>query len=271
MEKKTLYVSDLDGTLLRGNQRTSEYTNRVINSLAAQGIIFSYATARSIFTSSIVTKGLDAKIPVITYNGVFIIDNQTHETIESCFLDGYVYTLLKELFAADIYPTVYAIIDGKERFSNYPAKSSKGTLDFIASRNDERKRIVDSEMELIEGKIFYITCIESPERIRPFFDKYKEKYHCVYQTDIYSGEQWLEIMPKNATKASAIERLKNITQCDYVVVFGDGINDLEMFRIADECYATANAVTELKEIATGVIDSNDNDGVARWLEKNAKR
>ena len=42
---KTLYVSDLDGTLLRSNETTSDYTNEVINRLTVQGMIFSYATA----------------------------------------------------------------------------------------------------------------------------------------------------------------------------------------------------------------------------------
>lgn len=268
MEKRTLYISDLDGTLLRSNQRTSEYTNHVIHSLSEKGMVFSYATARSIITASTVTEGLEAKIPVITYNGSFIVDNQTHEMIDSSFLDADIYLVLKELFSGGIYPLVYAIIDGKERYSNYPAKSSKGTLDFVTSRNDVRKRLVDSEEELIQGNIFYIICIEAPEKIKPFYEKYKNKYHCVYQTDIYSGEQWLEIMPKNATKASAIQRLKEITGCNYVVAFGDGVNDIEMFECADECYAMANAVLELKKIATKVIDSNDNDGVAHWLDEN---
>lgn len=40
MKNKTLYVSDLDGTLLRSNQTTSEYTNEVINSLTEKGIVF---------------------------------------------------------------------------------------------------------------------------------------------------------------------------------------------------------------------------------------
>ena len=42
---KTLYVSDLDGTLLNSSQTTSEYTNNVINALADKGVLFSYATA----------------------------------------------------------------------------------------------------------------------------------------------------------------------------------------------------------------------------------
>ena len=111
----------------------------------------------------------------------------------------------------------------------------------------------------------YTTCIETPKKIKLFYDKYKDIYHCVYQKDIYSDEQWLEIMPKEVTKASAVQKLKQITQSDYVVVFGDGLNDLEMFEVADECYAMANAEPELKASATEIIESNDNDGVARWL------
>ena len=52
------------------------------------------------------------------------------------------------------------------------------------------------------------------------------------------------------------------------MVFGDGINDLEMFEVADECYAMSNAEPELKAAATKIIESNDNDGVARWLAEN---
>lgn len=72
---KTLYVSDLDGTLLRSDERTSDYTNHVINQVTAKGMLFSYATARSWITARKVTKGIDAKIPLITYNGAFIVDN----------------------------------------------------------------------------------------------------------------------------------------------------------------------------------------------------
>ena len=53
--------------------------------------------------------------------------------------------------------------------------------------------------------------------------------------------------------------------CDKVVSFGDGKNDISMFDVSDECYAVENADPELKRRATAVIESNDNDGVARWL------
>ena len=51
-----------------------------------------------------------------------------------------------------------------------------------------------------------------------------------------------------------------------VVAFGDSVNDMPMFRVADEAYAVGNALEELKNIATGVIGRNEDDAVARFLE-----
>ena len=121
--------------------------------------------------------------------------------------------------------------------------------------------------DLYVGETFYILCIDEHSKLAPFYEKYKDKFHCVFQTDIYSGDVWLEIMPKSATKANALAELKRMLDCR-LVVFGDGKNDMDMFEIADECYAVENAVPELKAMATAVIGGNDSDGVARWLESN---
>ncbi|HHV60637.1 MAG TPA: HAD hydrolase family protein [Clostridiaceae bacterium] len=82
---KTLYVSDLDGTLLRSDQRISGYSCSVINSLVEKGMKFTYATARSIVTAEKVTEGLNAAMPLIVYNGVFVIDNLSRKILCSNF------------------------------------------------------------------------------------------------------------------------------------------------------------------------------------------
>jgi len=267
----SLYVSDLDGTLLRSNEATSEYTNQVINSLVEKGMIFSYATARSLITAKKVTKGIQAKIPLIVYNGAFVIDNATEEILMANYFDDSIYSLLEELFHHGIYPIVYAYIDGKEKFSFVPQLCTKGMKMFLESRKgDIRTNAVDSVAELKQGSIFYITCIDEPEKLTPLYEKFKDKYHCVFQRDIYTNEQWLEIMPLETSKSNAIKQLQAKLHCDKLVVFGDGKNDIDMFQMADEAYAVENAHEELKQYATKVILSNDEDGVAKWLEKNIK-
>jgi hydroxymethylpyrimidine pyrophosphatase-like HAD family hydrolase len=69
---KTLYVSDLDGTLLQSDETLSSFSIQTINHLVSQGMLFSYATGKSIVTASRVTSGLSHRIPVILYNGAFI-------------------------------------------------------------------------------------------------------------------------------------------------------------------------------------------------------
>jgi len=265
----TLYVSDLDGTLLRSNEATSEYTNQVINSLVDKGMIFSYATARSLITAKKVTKGIEAKIPLIVYNGAFVIDNITEDILIANYFDESVHSVLEDLFSNSVYPIVYAYINGKERFSVVREMCTKGMNVFLESRKgDIRTNAVNALSKLKEGDIFYITCIDEPEKLKPLYDKYKDKYHCVYQTDIYTNEQWLEIMPLEASKSNAIKQLRTMLDCEKLIVFGDGKNDIDMFQMADESYAVANAHEELKKLATDVILSNDDDGVARWLEVN---
>ncbi len=267
-----LYVSDLDGTLLRSNEATSEYTNQVINSLVDKGMIFSYATARSFITAKKITKGMNAKIPLIVYNGAFVIDNVTEKILIANYFDDSVQSVLDDLFRNDVCPIVYAFINGKEKFSFVREKCTQGMNVFLESRKgDIRTNEVSYLSELKEGNIFYITCIDEPQKLKPLYEKYKDNYHCVYQTDIYTNEQWLEIMPLEASKSNAIKQLKEMLNCDRVIAFGDGKNDIDMFQMADESYAVANAHEDLKKYATDVILSNDEDGVAHWLEVNYEK
>lgn len=270
IKMKTLYVSDLDGTLLRSDETTSDYTNQIINSLIDEGMIFSYATARSFHTSHKVTKGLNAKIPLIIYNGAMVVDNNDGSFLIKNFFGEDVKCVMEDLFQNNIYPITYAFIDGEEKFSYIREKCTEGMKQFVDSRkNDKRDHPVQEETDLCKGEMFYITCIDEKEKLEPLYNKYKDKYHCVFQVDIYTDYQWLEIMPKTASKANAIKQLKEQLRCDKLVVFGDGKNDIDMFELADEAYAVENAVDELKAIATEVIGSNNDDGVAKWLSENS--
>lgn len=265
---KTLYVSDLDGTLLRSNQRTSDFTNRTINELVDNGMLFSYATARSYIAAMPVTEGLDARIPLIVYNGVMVVDNVDGSILFCHYLQEEAHRLLDELMEQDIYPIVFSMIDGVEKMSYVPSKISAETQRFIDMRDgDIRMHPVDDPQRLHDGDIFDITCIDKFDKLTPFYEKCKDHYQTIFQLDIYTNDPWLEILPKGTSKANAIKEVAQYYHCDKVIVFGDGMNDIEMFKMADEAYAVENAVPELKEIATGIIAGNNDDAVAKWLKE----
>lgn len=268
--KKTLYVSDLDGTLLSGGQAVSAFTAQAINDLVGAGMLFSYATARSFWTASVITETITANIPVIVYNGAFIINNLTGERL---YADYFTRKEAEEIFGQlqqnGIDPIVYAVIDGAEKFSYLPARINAHTKAFLDTRRgDSRDRPVERLENLLDGAPFYFTCIGAETPLSAVYAALRTQYSCVYQKEIYSGMPWLEIMPPSVSKANAALRRKELLGAERVVSFGDGKNDIPLFMVSDECYAVENADIQLKEIATGIIESNECDGVAKWLLKN---
>lgn len=269
---RTLYVTDLDGTLLNTHDRINPYSIEVINSLVERGMLFTYATARSLVSASVVAQGLSTNIPVIAYNGALIIHPKSREILSSIHFTREETDRVKGILEQHhISPLVYSYVNDAEKVSWVRGKENEGIRHYLSRRQgDKRLRLLETEEGLYDGKVFYFTCIGEREQMLPAYQLLSRdpRYTCTLQQELYRKEYWFEIMPKKATKADAIRKLKEIWNCDRIISFGDAINDIPMFEISDECYAVKNAVNELKKIATGIVGSNDEDGVAEWLEKN---
>ncbi len=269
MAEKTLYVSDLDGTLLRSDQRLSDYTIRTVHALVERGMLFTYATARSLVTASRVTAGLDVRIPAAVYNGSFLMDPRTgRRLLSNTFSPADAAEILDALRGHGVYPIVYTFLGEQEKFLYCPEHVTRGMrMQLDSRRGDVRETPVPTPDGLCQGEIFHFACIDEEEKLLPLYEQFRERFSCVYQRDLYSGEQWLEFQPRGASKAQAILTLKEYLGCERIVCFGDGKNDIPLFRIADERCAVANADEELKRMADHILEANDSDGVARWLEK----
>lgn len=269
--EKTLYVTDLDGTLLNKNDRIPPKSIKIINDLVEKGMLFTYATARSLVSASVVTAGLSTKIPVIAYNGAFIFQPKSAEILsQENFCREEMNDAIDIIRTNSIYPLVYSFVDGVEKVSWISGQENEGIKRYLSLRKgDRRLRPVSDSEELYQGEIFYFTCIGEKDELQPIYDILSKdtRYRCTIQQELYRPEYFCEIMPAGATKAHAIQKLKKIWNCNKIVSFGDAVNDIPMFEISDECYAVENAVAELKAVATGIIDSNENDGVANWLKE----
>lgn len=267
--QNTLYVSDLDGTLLGPQGRVTDFTARVINRLVDRGVRFTYATARSLYSSGAVTQGLTKRLPVILYNGAFARWADTGEDVASLgFSTAQRQAVEKILESRGLSPLVYTVDGGAERVRWVPGKETPGVARYLESRQGDPRLLPAQEASLYEGEVFYFTCIGRREELLPAWEALRrEEGACaLLQEEIYQpGEFWLEVMPAGATKANGARRLKEGLGCSSMVCFGDGLNDLPLLRAADHACAVANAVPELRAAADEVIPSNAQDGVAKWL------
>ena len=271
MDVKTLYVSDLDGTLMRNDLSISDFSIGVINELAEKGFAFTYATARSINSAREITGRLNLKLPVITRNGAVLADNNTGKYLEKAVFTGAEVKLLKELIPE--LPRcgfVSCFIDDDMIKAYVPTEHTKCFQAYLDYYKDDRAKTEVADFDgMFCGVPGYVTLISDKEDLDPIYERVRSYpgWECIFQKDIYREEYWLEICPQNCTKAKSVLKLKEKYGFERVVVFGDSVNDLPMFKTADEAYAVANAIDELKAAATAVIGSNEEDAVALFLKE----
>lgn len=257
---------------MRDDKSVSEKTVMILNRLIDRGLPITYATARSLGSASAITKAIHFSLPVILRNGTNIADPQTGEEIERALFPAEKIQAIRQCIGeAKIPGYVTAYIRGEEKTLYLANLLNEGFQAYLDDHtNDKRLQAVQTIDELYVGEICYFTFIAKREELDSLYERVKDKreWNCVYQKDTYRSEFWLEICPKDATKAKAVQRVQKKCGCERVVVFGDSLNDISMFQIADEAYAVANAVEGLKKVATGVIGDNNADGVAKWLWQN---
>ncbi len=276
MTNKTLYVSDLDGTLMRSDIKISDHTVKTINGLIDKGVAFTYATARSIDSAREITQDLKIKLPVITRNGSVLADNITGKSMEiTVFRDEDIRMIRKLIPELPSHGFVSCYIGDKMIKTYADTEHTEGLDDYIGFYKDDPRMVKVPDMEgMFTGRPGYVTLISSKEDLEPVYERVKDHdgWECLFQKDTYRDEYWIELCPKGCTKAKKILQLKEEYGFDRVIVFGDSLNDLPMFSIADESYAVSNALDEVKAAATAVIGSNNDDAVADFImhkEKNS--
>ena len=98
--KKVLYLSDLDGTLLTKDARLSDYAVKTLTRLLDQGVLFSFATARTGESALKIMKELPLKVPAILMNGVLIYNFETQEFVSRQYLEKDAVQTVKQLLRA---------------------------------------------------------------------------------------------------------------------------------------------------------------------------
>ncbi len=266
----TLYITDLDGTLLDNDKRVPEHAAKTLNSLIANGVKISYATARSFNSAAPLLRNVRFSCPCAVYNGVFIIDPKSGERLYGRGFSENAAGFARDFFTREkILPIVYSFINGEYKIS-YIESSSPAVQAYIsAHEGDPRMRKARDIDELFEGEIFYFTVIRE-EKLPIICSTFgeNEDFSINVQKDTYDNSIWHEIYDGGCSKAAAARRLKELLGAEELVCFGDNVNDIPMIEAADVGVAVENACGELKSCADFVIEVG---GVADFIERHERR
>jgi Cof subfamily protein (haloacid dehalogenase superfamily) len=261
-----LIAIDMDGTLLRDDKSISDRTKTAIKEAREKGVTVVLATGRPIegvYKSLKELEMLTEKDYVLSYNGALVQKTKSKEVISKVTLFGedlhYIYEISKELGV-----NFHAFVEKKGLLT---PKNSKYT-EVEASINDID--IIINDFNEIENDevVIKVMMIDEPEILGSAFEKLPNDVFDKY-TVVRSTPYFLEFLNKNANKGLGLQLLAKHLEIkqEEIMAFGDAENDKHMIEYAGMGVAMGNAFDEIKDIANYVTDSNNEDGIAKAIEK----
>jgi len=274
---KSLYISDLDGTLLDRSGEVSPRTAEGLRKLIDAGIAFTVASARSYFSIRKLFGDLELQLPIIEFNGAFITDFKTGEHLE---INSLGQDLGEELFDRVLTfgqrPFVCSF-DGREDCLHYDQLINPGMIWYEQRRReagDTRLRHTPELRRTMAEQVVSLTVMDQDESaVRRLRDELYRTYgdglqlYC-YENEYAKGTFWLTIHHQRASKHIAMQSLRDRwAPGAETVAIGDNFNDVMMLTHADRAIAVDNAVAEIRALAHSVIDHHGEDSVVRFLEQ----
>lgn len=265
---KPLFISDLDGTLLNERGVLDAQTVDLIHRLTAAGHWFSIATARSAASAGKFLEQLRLPIPVVLMNGVVLYHPMTKEYVHVEAIPPQAAEQALGVFARGGRLPYRFSFDGQHFSVEYRFLYHPADREFARQRQTLYHRFEAVDEYEAGRNVVYLAALDRWEVLFPIVRELRAlpEVSVTFYQDAYEEGMWFcECFSHRASKAVGARNLQRMLGADRLVAFGDNTNDIPLFEQADECYAVANGVEQLKSLATDIIGSNREQGVARYL------
>ena len=284
-----LVAIDLDGTMLNSYGMVTENTKQVIKNTINKGTEVIIASGRPIDSIKTIAKEIGSENYFIAGNGALIYDIKKDEIIYEKFMNKQ--KVLEIIKICEENSISYNIYTEKTII----AKGLKYNVLYYYKENLKKEENKKTNITIVEDVYEYIKNLENEkflkitvcDETKSVFNSIIRKLRTVEDIDVLDvlhmsrkmikqGTEdvlieyyYTEISLKDVDKWNAIEYLANKMNIskDEIIAIGDNINDKEMIENAKVGIAMGQSTPVITEIADFVTTNNNEDGVAKALEK----
>ncbi len=269
----SILALDLDGTLLNGEKHISARNRVALQKAADLGHFIVPATGRAL--NAMPKEVLEQPFVryVISINGACVSDQQTGEILYRCEIP--LDAALGVLDFAKRYDCM------RDVYWNHTGWTNRAYFENLRYYNSDEEvvRLIQVTRNPIEDIEAFLKekqapvqkvqlCFRSMDERSQAWKEIEEHFPEIVVTSSFRNN--LELNAKGADKGLALMYLADHLGVDRTdtFAFGDSTNDLAMLRAAGTGVVMGNAADRIKENADAVTDTNENDGVAKFIEEN---
>ena len=262
---KAIFI-DIDGTLRDSNRKLSSRTINAIKRITDKGILVILCSGRPRKYTEQISKECFASKYIITSSGGMIYDYEENKVLYVNEMNKEALIKLYEIANPEDVRFIMNVGEGrvvnKVKHANQEIQLDEDIKDFVYNNPVVQCTIADSDFDKIKNLIPKIDKVENVE----IKNRHKSLLDDKFKDD---KTVFCDIANINSNKGNAVKKLLkilNISKEDTIAI-GDDNNDLSMFEQVGYRVAVDNAIDIVKEEADEITLSNDEDGVAVFLEK----
>ncbi|ENH96166.1 HAD superfamily hydrolase [Gracilibacillus halophilus YIM-C55.5] len=262
---KHLIALDLDGTLLTDDKTISDYTKKIIRLAIEEGHIVVIATGRPHRSSTLYYEELGLQTPMVNFNGAYIHHPTDHkwDILHSPLPLRNAQQIIQTCYDLEV-GNIFAEVQDQIFLDRYDQE----IIDvFVEPNNKELITIGSLKNELTNDPTSLL--IHPNNHQVETLRQYLDDQHASIIEHRKWGVPWdvIEIVRKGINKSVGLHKIAHYFHIpsDRIIAFGDEDNDLEMIDYAGVGVAMENAIPELKQVANYETNSNQADGIGRFL------
>ena len=275
MTRYKIIALDIDGTLLNSCGRVPDRTNKTIHRAAEEGLVILVVTGRRFFTAK--QRVLQLELPnmlLAVHNGA-ILKQLSGELLYHRLLPRdtaqQAVEVSKEI---GLCPVVFAGTDDEATVlvEDYGGKLDSWERGYL-KENQRFLREVDNLSTNLPDDVIEVICVVPTANLHRLAEIFEERLNGqvkpIVVTTADSQRAFIGLTSPDVSKREPLRFLaekENIDRTE-IIAIGDNYNDLEMLEFAGVGVVMENAVPELKQMGFHVTASNNEDGVAKALEK----
>ncbi|WP_433299391.1 Cof-type HAD-IIB family hydrolase [Actinoplanes sp. CA-030573] len=258
-----LIATDLDGTLVRSDDTVSKYTHEVLDRVRAAGIRIVGATGRGPRLTSLTRNDIRAADFLILAHGGWVLDQAESAYLQRLRLSGPVVADVLARVEAEV-GRLSVMIEALEHDES-PLWGDYDPTWRYPVVVEERPRA-----DCLTGDVIKAFARSFDHDVDELLEVCRRVVPAEVASVTQAGLNYVEITPANADKGAGLSVVAEAVGVDPqdVLVFGDMPNDLPMFAWAGwGRVAVANAHPAVMAVADEVTLTNDEDGVAVYLDQ----
>lgn len=255
-----LVISDIDGTLITSNHEVTDATKAAAAKLYERGIELSLASSRPPRSIVPLADALKLQGPFAAFNGALVVKRNGEVLARSIISPATIASVkaIADKFGIGVW--LYDDVDWWAQWRDAFVDREEHTSGFSAR--------IDGYDERITREANKLTVVGKPELVAQAEQRVLSELADKVSAS-KSKPRFLDVTSYGIHKGTVVVRLAELLNIatERVAVIGDGPNDVEMFKQAGVSIAMGQGVDEVREAASYLTTSNDDEGWARGIER----